>query len=71
MSLSLQKMSGILMEIYCCLPKPYLLLTCHNVASAFFRRLESVEVIPLGGLALRGFGKGGAIPLVSQKGTLG
>lgn len=48
MSLSLRKMSGILMEIYCCLPKPYLLLTCHNVASAFFGRLESVEVIPLG-----------------------
>lgn len=48
MSLSLRKMSGILMEIYCCLPKPYLLLTCHNVASAFFGRLESVEVIPPG-----------------------
>lgn len=70
MSLSLRKMSGILMEIYCCLPKPYLLLTCHNVASAFFGRLESVEVIPPG-TALRGFGKGGAIPLVSQKGTPG
>lgn len=48
MSLSLRKMSGISMEIYCCLPKPHLLLTCHNVASAFFRRLERVEVIPPG-----------------------
>lgn len=48
MALSLRKMSGILMEIYCCLPKPYLLLTCHNVASAFFRLLESVKLIPLG-----------------------
>lgn len=48
MALSLRKISGILMEIYCCLPKPYLLLTCHNVASAFFRLLESVKLIPLG-----------------------
>lgn len=48
MSLSLRKMSGISMEICCCLPKPCLLLTCHNVASAFFRRLGRVEVIPPG-----------------------
>lgn len=47
-ALSLRKMSGILMEIYCCLPKPYLLLTCHNVASAFFRLLESVKLISPG-----------------------
>lgn len=32
------KVSGISMEIYCCLPKPeILLLTCHNVASAFLQ----------------------------------
>lgn len=37
MSLSLRKMSGISVEIYCCLLKLYLLLTCHNVASAFLQ----------------------------------
>lgn len=47
-ALSLRKMSGISTEIYCCLPKPYLLLTCHNVASAFFRLLESVKPTPQG-----------------------
>lgn len=44
------------MEIYCCLRKPYLLLTCHNVASAFFRLLESVKWSPQG-TALQGFVK--------------
>lgn len=57
MSLSLRKMSGISMEIYCCLPKPYLLLTCHNVASAFFRRLERVEVDPTGEWLYRALGR--------------
>lgn len=42
------------MEIYCCLRKPYLLLTCHNVASAFFRLLESAKWSPQG-MALQGF----------------
>lgn len=70
MSPSLRKMSGISMEIDCCLPKPHLLLTCHNVASAFFRRLERVGWSHRG-MALQGFGKGGAILLISQNKELG
>jgi len=45
---SLHNTSGISTEIYCCLPKPYLLLTCHNVASAFFRLLEGAKPSPTG-----------------------
>lgn len=47
-ALSLGNTAGISVGIYCCLPKPYLRLTCHNVASAFFGLLESVRPIPLG-----------------------
>lgn len=56
-SLSLQKMSGILMEIYCCLPKPYLLLTCHNVASAFLQASGECGSDPTGGWLYRAWGR--------------
>lgn len=57
MSLSLWKMSGISMEIYCCLPKPCLLLSCHNVASAFFKASGEGGTDPTGEWLYRALGR--------------
>jgi len=56
LALSLRKTSGIFDGDLLLSPEAYLLLTCHNVASAFFRLQESVKWSPQG-TALQGFVK--------------
>lgn len=66
LALSLRKTSGIFDGDLLLSPEAYLLLTCHNVASAFFRLQESVKWSPQG-TALQGFVKLEDIRLLSGK----
>lgn len=64
LALSLRKMSGISDGDLLLSPEAYSLLTCHNVASAFFRLLESVKRSPQE-TALQGFVKSEETRLLS------
>lgn len=66
LALSLRKMSGISDGDLLLSPEAYSLLTCHNVASAFFRLLESVKRSPQE-TALQGFVKPEETRLLSTK----
>lgn len=57
MSLSLRKMSGILMEIYCCLPKLYLLLTMPHCCFCFLQASGEGGSDPTQGWLYRALGR--------------